>query len=332
MNQNIYNTGIKTPVLFLIFNRPDLTRKVFSVIREAEPSKLFIGADGPRLDKPDDIAKCQETREIVKQVDWDCQVKTLFCDNNLGCRVAISSAIDWFFESVDEGIILEDDCLPSKSFFWFCQELLEKYRNDERIMQINGNNYLFGKNQIKESYYFSKLNGCWGWATWRRAWEYFDGKMKGFARFKEERQIDNYLDNKEISEWLMSYLEEATKLNCGIWSTQWTYAIIIRNGLSITPAVNLVQNIGFGEDATHGKHKGFELYSKVVPEEIEQIIHPQFVLPDNEADNIHFEIIKKADPRLIHKKRLKLINSFKRIAPQKAKKTIKSLNKVLRPH
>ena len=326
------NFALQTPVLFLIFNRPDLTAKVFSVIREVRPSKLFVAADGPRLDKPDDIAKCQETREVVKQIDWDCEVKTLFRESNLGCRIAISSSIDWFFENVEEGIILEDDCLPSESFFWFCQELLEKYRNDERIMQINGNNYLFGKKHFKESYYFSKLNGCWGWATWRRAWESFDGSMNGFARFKEERQIDNYIDNKEISEWLMSYLEQAARPNCGIWSTQWTYAIIIRNGLSISPSVNLVQNIGFREDSTHGKHKSFELYSKVVAQEMEQIVHPQFVLQDNEADNIHFEIIKKTDPRLIHKAKLQLIKYLNKIVPQKAKKTMKAILEMLNLH
>ena len=303
----ISNTKITAPVLFLIFNRPDLTQKVFNVIREVQPSKLFVGADGPRADKPDDLTKCRETRQIVKQIDWDCEVETLFRENNLGCRIAISSAIDWFFENVEEGIILEDDCLPSKSFFRFCQELLEKYRCDERIMQISGNNYLFGKKQFKENYYFSKIGGIWGWATWKRAWIYYDEELQGFSKFRDERLINNYMDNEEISDWLMSYLEEATMPNCGIWSTYWMYAIIIRNALSISPAVNLVQNLGFREDATSGKHDSFKLYSEVEAEEINEIVHPAFVLPDNEADNINFEIIKKTDPRLFYKKNVNLI-------------------------
>ena len=324
-NNNVMfmNKALTTPVLFLIFNRPDLTEKVFNVIREVKPSILFIAADGPRQKESNDISNCNKVRDIVRQVDWDCQVKTLYRDRNLGCRVAISSAINWFFENVEEGIILEDDCLPSESFFWFCQELLEKYRNDERVMQINGNNYLFGKKKFMESYYFSKLNGCWGWATWKRAWKHFDEEMKGFSRFKKENQIDNYIANKEISGWLMSYLDEAARPNCGIWSTQWAYTIIIRNGLSISPMVNLVQNTGFGENATHGKNKSFELYSKIVPEEMEQIVHPQFVLPDNEADNIQFEIIGRTDPRLLYDNRLRLKDIAGKYLPQPWKVWIK---------
>ena len=311
------NFSLTTPVLFLIFNRPDLTEQVFNVIKRVRPSKLFVAADGPRQEEFDDIDKCKKARNIINQVDWDCQVKTLYRDNNLGCRVAISSAINWFFENVEEGIILEDDCLPSNSFFRFCQVLLEKYRYDERIMQINGNNYLFGKKQFKESYYFSKLNGCWGWATWRRAWRHYNEKMPEFSIFREENLIDNYIDNNEISDWLMSYLEEASKPDCGIWSTYWMYAIIIRNALSINPAINLVQNMGFREDATSGKHDSFKLYSEVEAEEMGEIVHPLFVLPDNEADNIYFKFIKKTDPRLLSKRNVNLITNLKRIINRK---------------
>jgi len=153
---------LTTPVLFLIFNRPDTTQKVFDAIREAKPAKLFVAADGARANKPDDELKCSASRKIIEMIDWECDLQLLYRDENYGCRIAISSAIDWFFENVDEGIILEDDCLPSKSFFWFCQELLEKFRDDERVMQINGNYYLDGLIEFKESYYFSALNACWG--------------------------------------------------------------------------------------------------------------------------------------------------------------------------
>jgi hypothetical protein len=320
----LIDVKLKTPVLLLIFNRPDRTQELFNVIRKVKPAELYIAADGARAYKQEDLEKCRQARDVVNQVDWDCRVQTLFRDENMGCRRAIASAINWFFDNVEEGIILEDDCLPSESFFRFCEELLGKYRHDQRIMQISGNNYLFGKKQFNESYYFSKLNGCWGWATWRRAWKHFDGNMPGFAYFKRENLIANYIDNKEMSDWLLSYLEEAATPGCSIWSSQWSYAIVINNGLCISPAVNLVQNTGLGEDATHGKNRSFKLYSEVKAEELKKIIHPMFILADNEADNIYFDIIKKTDPRLIHKNSLKLAKHIKKIIPTSVKDTIKS--------
>ena len=291
---------ITTPVLFLIYNRPSLTQKVFNVIRDVQPSRLFIAADGPRPDKPDDITKCRETRQIVKQIDWDCEVETLFRESNLGCRIAISSAIDWFFENVEEGIILEDDCLPSRSFFWFCQELLGKYRGDESIMQINGNYYLSDMRHFDESYYFSTLNSCWGWATWKSRWRHFDDSMKGYSQFKEEEGIESYFNNKEISDWMISYLDEAIRPSCGIWSTQWAYAIIKQNGLSISPTANLVQNIGFNENATSGYHESFSMYTAFQAEEMDEIVHPFQVFHDADADALHFaSMIKTTDPRCI---------------------------------
>ena len=326
MKSNLTTATFNIPVLFIIFNRPDLSKQVFEMIRIVKPFQLFIAADGPKGDDPEDIQKCQIAREIIDQVDWDCQVKTLLRDTNVGCRVAISSAIDWFFNYVEEGIILEDDCLPSKSFFFFCKELLIKYRDDDRIMQINGNNYLFGKKQFNESYYFSKLSGCWGWATWKRAWKFYDNEMTGFKKFKKENRIADYICNNKINNWLMSYLEEASRPECNIWSTRWAYTIIIRNGLMISPSKNLVKNIGFRVDATSGKSSSFLLYSKIESEEMEQIIHPLFVLPDKEADDINFEIIERTDPRLLYKNRrslLKFISNFTQYIPHNVRIKIK---------
>ena len=167
-----------SPILFLIFNRPETTKKVFSAIKEVQPPRLYIAADGPRSEQPDEADHCELARTIATKVDWDCEVKTLFRDQNLGIRIAVSQAIDWFFEQEPEGIILEDDCLPDQSFFWFCKELLEKYRNDTRIMHIGGTNFQFGKNRTNYSYYFSRYAHIWGWASWRRAWEYYDEKLK----------------------------------------------------------------------------------------------------------------------------------------------------------
>ena len=172
--------SVNTPVLFLIFNRPETTEIVFSVIRKAEPPRLYVAADGPRPDYPNDAESCEIVRAIATDVNWDCKVKTLFRDQNLGCKLAASKAIDWFFEQELEGIILEDDCLPDQSFFWFCQELLGKYRDDTRIMHIGGTNFQFGKERTKYSYYFSRYAHVWGWASWRRAWKFYDVEMKNW--------------------------------------------------------------------------------------------------------------------------------------------------------
>ena len=322
----IVNKPLETPVLFLVFNRPDVTQRVFDEIRKAKPSKLFLAADGPRQDKPGEKDKCQAVRNIVEQIDWDCEVYRSFRETNLGLKLAVSSAIDWFFEHADEGIILEDDCLPSQSFFWFCQELLERYRDDERIMQIGGNNYLFGKKKFDATYYFSKFNEIWGWATWKRAWYHYDVHMKTFPQFREEGQIDNYFDDREIQDWLMSYFEQDynTKGRIGLWSSQWSYAICAQNGLTISPSVNLVQNIGLVGEATH-IDKTYKLYGDAGLYDIQEIVHPVFVLPDREADDLRFEIIRKTDPRLVYATRLRVKALARQVLPKKSHNFIRHI-------
>jgi len=291
--------SVTTAVLFLIFNRPGTTQKVFEEIRKARPSKLFISADGPRTGVSSDGDLCRAARDVVKQVDWECELYTNFRDTNLGCKIAVSSAINWFFENVEEGIILEDDCVPSQSFFWFCQELLDWYRDDERIMEISGCNFQFGRQRGDGSYYFSRLNDVWGWATWKRAWEHYDIEMKSFPRFGEGNQLRNYFEDEEVIEWLMSYFQEAFEGVSNVWSSQWTYGICAQNGLTIVPNVNLVSNIGFGrEDATHGSGNTWGLLGNRKACEVNEIIHPSFRLPDREADAFTFEIIRRTDPRL----------------------------------
>jgi len=276
---------LTTPVLFLIFNRLDTTQKVFNAIRQAKPKQLFVAADGPRPDKEGEIEKCQKARQIATSVDWDCEVKTLFRDKNLGCKIAVSSAIDWFFENVEEGIILEDDCLPSQSFFWFCQELLKYYRDDTRIMMISGNNFQFGKIRGEGSYYFSKYAHIWGWATWKRAWKYFDANMKSFEKFKTENQIDNIFNLKQQKKYWMKIFQLVYDGEIDTWDYIWVFFCFINNGLCIMPNVNLVSNIGFNKEALHTKDEN-SILSKMKTEEITEIIHPNFILPDQEADNL----------------------------------------------
>ncbi len=187
--------NLTSPVLFLIFNRPETTEQVFSAIKKAQPPRLYIAADGPRSEYPNDAESCDISRAIATNVDWDCEVKTLFQDQNLGCRLAVSGAVDWFFEQETEGIILEDDCLPDQSFFLFCQELLEQYRDDTRIMQIGGTNYQFGKKRTNYSYYFSRYGHLWGWASWRRAWSFYDEKMKQWPTAKQNGILLHWADD-----------------------------------------------------------------------------------------------------------------------------------------
>lgn len=241
---------MNTPLLFIVFNRPDPTERVFEEIRKAKPQRLFIAADGPRNDKPEDVEKCRLTREVVENVDWPCEVQTLFQDKNLGCKIAVSSAINWFFENVEEGIILEDDCLPDPSFFPFCTELLEKYRNNEKVMLISGFN-MIGQSNINESYFFSKYIGIWGWATWRRVWAQYDIKMTSWADKNNRIRVKKTINNRrswKVRSWIYNELYLNKK---NTWDYQLEYCILSKNGLSIVPKVNLVENIGFDEGATH---------------------------------------------------------------------------------
>jgi len=274
---------LRIPILFLIFNRPDTTQKVFNAIRQAKPKQLFIAADGHREDKEGEKEKCKQAKKIIEQVDWDCELKTLFRDKNLGCKIAVSSAINWFFENVEEGIILEDDCLPNQSFFWFCQELLEYYRNDTRIMHISGDNFQFGRKRGEGSYYFSKYSHIWGWATWRRAWRCFDVNMKNFEEFKTGNQINNVLQIKQQQKYWIKNFELTYNGKINTWDYIWLYTCFINNGLCIMPNKNMVSNLGFSKESLHTKDEN-SIFSEMEVEEITEIIHPEFILADQEAD------------------------------------------------
>ena len=276
-------TLLKVPVLFLIFNRPDTTKQVFDEIRKAQPAQLFVAADGPRKDRPTDYELCKKTRDILQQVDWDCKVSTLFRDENLGCKKGVSSAIDWFFSSVDKGIILEDDCVPNQSFFLFCQELLERYRDDERIMMISGDNFQFGKRRTNCSYYFSKYFHIWGWATWKRAWNHYDIDMKLWPEIKEGRWLKDILKDNKTEKFWEKIFENTYLGKINTWDYQWVFSCWIQNGLSILPNVNLVKNIGFDGTATHtkGRNKQANLPVNSLPF---PLINPEFIIIDNDAD------------------------------------------------
>ena len=242
---------MKTTVAFLIFNRPDTTARVFETIRQAKPPKLLVIADGPRVDRVGEAEKCAAARSITEKIDWKCEVARNYSDVNLGCKRRVSSGLDWVFDTVEEAIILEDDCLPHSSFFRFCDELLDKYRQDERIMMISGTNYLGEWKSPIQSYHFSYYGGIWGWASWQRAWKHYDLDMRLWKDKEVKDRIGDVLANKYHYRLREKLFESAFLNQVDTWDYQWSFARLLQSGLSIVPAVNLVSNLGFREDATH---------------------------------------------------------------------------------
>ena len=286
-----------TPVLFIIFNRLRTAKEVFSIIRQVKPKQLYIAADGPRNSIPDELIKCNTVRNyVIESIDWSCSIHTLFREKNLGCGEAVSKAVTWFFENVKEGIILEDDCVPSISFFGYCENLLEKYRNNERIFHISGNNPLTISSDKNNSYYFARIQHCWGWATWRRAWEYYSFDISDYQWFKESKIIEKTFDNIEARNYWIDIFNKIEKHSIDTWDYQWTYAIIKQNGYCINPTRNLVTNIGFGTGGTHTFDSSSVFFNQK-RFEIEEIIHSRIIKFNNRFVNkineISFGIIRK---------------------------------------
>lgn len=273
---------MNTSILFIIFNRPETTRLVFESIRQIQPSKLFIAADGPRSGNSDDNKLCDLTRKIVLNIDWPCEVKTLFREKNLGCKLAVSSAITWFFEHVDEGIILEDDCLPDPTFFHFCTTMLEKYRHNENILHINGTNSQFGEKFGTYSYYFSHCPQVWGWATWKRAWKNYDIHMSHLNEFITSQKAYQLFKDKHVSNFWDSLFTHMKRNNIDTWDSQWAFSVMSLGGLVITPNINLVQNIGFTHQATHTNTNNKKLQQK--SSQLNHITHPNKIYLEPLAD------------------------------------------------
>lgn len=251
---------IKTAVLFLVFNRPNTTSKVFEKIRQAKPARLYIAGDGPREGYNYDNEKIANVKKIVANVDWHCEVRTLFREKNLGCKKGVSTAINWFFKQEDQGIILEDDCIPHLDFFTFCESLLARYAEDERVSVITGNNYQNNKWRGDASYYFSKYNHCWGWATWKKSWEYFQDDIKFWPEWSKSRSWLDFIPDKIERKYWEKIFNDVYNNQIDSWAYPWTASLWYKNKLTVTPNVNLVSNIGFGTDATHTKLKQNEIF------------------------------------------------------------------------
>lgn len=240
-------TTTEAPVLFVTFNRPDTTRVVFEVIRQVKPKKLYISSDGPRKNRyEEDWSNISQCRALAAEVDWDCTVHTRFLEDNLGCGLGVSGAISWAFENEERMIIVEDDCVPSFSFFTFCNDMLEKYKDNERIMSIAGTRWSQEYPIEDCDYFYSRYANIWGWATWKRAWNLYDYYMTDYPLFKEKKILDIVQEDNAplIKRWLYLFdgLYEQTKKHT--WDYQWQYAVYKYNGLAINATKNLVTNIG----------------------------------------------------------------------------------------
>lgn len=294
MKSKEHNYQVQSPVLFLVFNRPSTTQRVFQAIREAQPAQLYIVADGPRQNKAGEAERCEEVRHIVSQVDWPCEVKKMFREENMGCGRGVPHGIDWFFLQVEEGIILEDDCLPSPDFFKFCDELLSKYREDTRVMQIGGNNFVPAIERPNHySYHFSRHNYIWGWATWSRAWALYDRHMKQFDEVTQKHLLDHYFksfDERDYFDYVFGKILEDIE-NPFTWDYQWEFSKMTQAGLTVVPATNLVINLGFGAEATHT----FNQHDHILAMEHEKLDfplqHPPFMMIDNKTEAKAFKLV-----------------------------------------
>ncbi len=291
---------LKTPILFIVFNRPDVTKIIFESIRAARPERLFITADGPRPNRPDDIENCRLVREVVADITWPCEVKTLFRTENLGCKYAVSNAIDWFFEQVPEGIILEDDDVPDPSFFPYCEELLEKYRDDTRVMHISGDNFQQRNPRFtcNESYYFSQFAHIWGWATWRRAWKHFDVEISDWPSVRDKKLLYTLIEDPAVAHRWSYLFEQYYNRTINSYDGQWAYACLVNSGLCINPSINLISNIGFGANATHSFNSN-DLYEDLPRKALQfPLIHPTTIQINRIAEKYSSRYIFEVNPRL----------------------------------
>jgi len=278
---------IKTPIAYIVFNRPRHTRQTFAAIREIRPQNLFIIADGPRPGHQMDAERCREVREIVARVDWPCTVYRDYVDENLGLKRRVSSGLDWVFEQVDRVIVLEDDCLPHGDFFHFCGDILNKYQDDSRICAVTGNNHQNGCIRGNASYYFSKYPHCWGWGTWKRAWQHYQGDLPFWPSWKSSKGWLKKMPDRIERQYWSSIFDSVERGDIDSWAYPWTCCTWYHGGLTVTPNVNLVTNIGFGPEGTHTVAD--EDLEGVPSHPLGALTHPEDVVLDRKADRYVFD-------------------------------------------
>lgn len=279
-----------TPVAFIVFNRPEVTERVFAAIQAARPARLLVIADGVRHGRPGEAERCEQVRQIVQNVTWPCRLETNFAAENMGCRDRVISGLNWVFGLVEEAIILEDDCLPDPSFFPYCGELLSRFRGDSRIGMIAGTNFVERFFHGPESYYFSQIPHIWGWATWRTAWASYDPSLGSWPRLKASNLLSEIVGNPRVVHQLSRIFDQMHEgAGPNTWDYQWLYSNLINHWLSIVPKRNLITNIGFGPDATHTVEPNSN--HSLPSGRLEfPLSHPQAVVPLRSMDRIDMKI------------------------------------------
>lgn len=292
----------KTPVVMIVFNRYDNALKVFNQVKKAAPKDLFIIADGPRKQKDGEDEKCRKVRSITDEVDWPCTVHKIFSEENLGCAKRVTSGLNEVFSQVERAIIFEDDCVPDLSFFRFCDEMLERYESDRRIMLVSGNNRCPEAVPLKESYFFSKQCQIWGWATWRRAWEKMDLEMRAWNELKKSRLVESLYKKAAHRYYWNSAFDYVHDGKCNSWAFPWNLTVWREDGFSILPRVNLIRNVGFGKDSTHTK--GRSIFEKLDSRELEfPLVHPEYS-PDKPIQRNEEMDLLEMKSRLIDSKQM----------------------------
>lgn len=282
------------PIGIIFFNRPDKLKDLFKIIKKIEPKELFLIQDGPRIDrKTQDIEKINECRLVFDDIDWECEVHRNYSEINLGCGLRPASGIDWIFDKVEQCIILEDDCIPNVSFFYFCEELLNKYKNDEQVMLISGMN-LLNSFPCKESYFFSQACTIGAWATWKRAWKHYDFNMEAFDSKKTKKILKKKFINKNMmiskfSSWDITRRKLKKNEKIDWWDYQFHMQLFLRDGLGIVPKYNLVKNIGYGDDASNVSDENAVHFNLSINDLSFPLIHPSKIICNKEFDSILFK-------------------------------------------
>jgi hypothetical protein len=293
---------LNTPVLLLIFNRLHTTKKVIEVLQRVRPARVYIAADGARPSKDGEVFVCNEVRDyVLNAINWECEIITNFQEHNLGCGKHVSNAISWFFTQEEQGIILEDDCIPHIDFFNYCTELLEKYKDNETIFTIGGNNF-----QVQTignaSYYFSTYGHIWGWATWKRAWEKYQYDLNTYDEKTMRKRMKHYFKNLQTFDYWWRIFELMRTDPVDTWDYQWSFCQWYNKGLSIMPNVNLVSNIGHGVDATHTKDFVEGILEHPI-QALPEIKHPTKIALQRTADNHSFYTnFEKRKPNYLKRK------------------------------
>ena len=285
------NYQVQHPVVMNVFKRYDCTKQVFEQVRKVKPKKLYVIADGPRNDE--EKIKCDKVRSIFNDIDWNCELITRFLDENYGCAKNSYTGYKWVFSKEEAAIVLEDDCLPSISFFRYCDELLEKYKYDERVYQICGNTLAPEKCFYGYSYAFNKFGSVWGWASWARVWKEYDFEIKEWGKLETKKLLKQNLPIRQFIQKALNYeyyYKNSNNNKTSVWATQFDFCRLIHSGLCITPSKNLISNIGFGEDATHTNKNDENLNAKRF-EMTFPLKHPSIILNNKELDELSFRKI-----------------------------------------